>query len=114
MKTSIRTAALLAFVLAGAANAADGGHIRAPESAIEIRLSAVNLPDRLGGQIMFAPCPTCAPRTFGIAPDASLQWNGVAVTLQTLRQRALKGSTAAATLVYKRDTNRIVRIFVND
>jgi hypothetical protein len=114
IKSSIGILAPLALLLASAANAAGGSHIRAPEAAIEIRLSAVNLPDRLGGQIMLAPCPTCAPRAFGIAPDALLQWNGVAVTLQTLRQRALKGSTAAATLVYTRDNNRIVRILVND
>jgi hypothetical protein len=114
MKTPLVALALLSVLPAGAAIAAGGSHIRAPEAAIEMRLSALNLPDRLGGQIMLAPCPGCAPRSFGIATDAALQWNGVAISLQALRQRAVKGSTAAATLVYTRDNNRIVRIFVND
>ncbi len=114
MKLSIGTVALSAFLLAGAANAAGGSHIRAPQAAIEIQLRAVSLPERLEGQVIAAPCPACAPRSFGIANDARLQWNGAAITLQALRQRALKGSTAAATLIYTRDNNRIVRIFVND
>jgi hypothetical protein len=114
MKTFLGAVALLTLVSASAANAAGGSQIRAPEAAIEMRLSALKLPDRLGGQIMLAPCPGCAPRSFGIATDTSLQWNGAAITLQALRQRAVKGSTAAATLVYTRNNNRIVRIFVND
>ena len=114
MNKFIGTAALLTVLSAGAVNAAGSNHIRAPEAAIEMRLGALNLPERLGGQIMLAPCRTCAPRSFGIASDARLQWNGAAITLQDLRKRAVKGSTAAATLIYTRDNNRIVRIFVND
>lgn len=114
MKTSRVAIALLSVLPAGAVNAAGGSHIRAPEAAIEMRLSGLNLPDRPGGQIMLAPCPGCAPRTFGIATDASLQWNGAAISLQALRQRAVKGSTATVTLIYRRDDSRIVRIFVND
>lgn len=114
MKKYTGTAALLALVSAGTANAAGSNHIRAPEAAIEMRLGALNLPERLGGQIMLAPCPACAPRSFGIASDARLQWNGATITLQDLRKRVLKGSTAAATVIYTRDDNRIVRIFVND
>ena len=114
MKTFLGALAVLAVVSANAAYAAGGSHIRAPEAAVEMRLGALNLPDRLGGQIMLAPCPGCAPRSFAIASDASLQWNGAVISLQTLRQRALKASTAAATLIYTRDNNRIVRIFVNE
>jgi hypothetical protein len=114
MNNFIGTAALLAVLSAGAVSAAGSNHIRAPEAAIEMRLSAVNLPDRLGGQITLAPCPTCAPRSFGIAIDTRLQWNGATITLQDLRKRAVKGSSAVATVVYTRDNNRIVRIFVND
>ncbi len=114
MKKSIGTAALLAFVLASAADAAGGNHIRAPQAAIETQLRAVTLPERLEGQVIVAPCPTCAARSFGIASDALLQWNGAVISLQALRQRALKGSTAPVTLIYTRDNNRIVRIFVND
>jgi hypothetical protein len=114
MKTSLVAAALLALVSASTANAVGGSRIRAPEAAIEMRLSALKLPDRLGGQIMLAPSPTCAPRSFGIASNVQLQWNGATISLQDLRQRVLKGSTAAATVIYTRDDNRIVRIFVND
>ena len=114
MKTSLVAVALLALVSASTADAAGGSRIRAPEAAIEMRLSALKLPDRLGGQIMLAPCPTCAPRSFGIASNVQLQWNGATIALQDLRRRAVNGSTAAATLIYTRDSNLIVRIFVNE
>jgi hypothetical protein len=114
MKRSIGVVSVLALLLAGNAGAAGGNHIRAPQAAIETQLRAVTLPERLEGQVIVAPCPTCAARSFGIASDAQLQWNGAAISLQALRQRALKGSTAPVTLIYTRDNNRIVRILVND
>jgi hypothetical protein len=107
--------ALLALSLAaGLAPAADNHHIRAPELALEVRVAAVSFPDKLDGSVIVTPCAGCAPRSLGFTSSALLQWNGQPISLQNLRLRALSGSPAGITLIYLRDSARIVRIIGND
>jgi hypothetical protein len=108
-------AGLLALTLVGNLTAAaDSSHIRAPELALEVRLTAVRLPDKLDGSVIVTPCAGCAPRSFGLASNVMLQWNNQPISLQSLRQHSLKTSPAGVTLIYAKDSARILRIFGND
>ena len=99
---------------AGGAWAADSKHIRALESALELRFGAVRLPENLADSVIVTPCAGCVPLSLGLASDVSLQWNGKAISLQDLRQRALAGPSAPVVVIYARASGRIVRIIAND
>lgn len=101
-------------LLQSAAWAATVAHIKAPEAAIEVRFSGVRWPANAGGPVLVTPCPGCVTRSFTFDSGVVLTWNGATVTLDALRQRPQAGRAAALTLIYRRDTGRIVRIIGHD
>ncbi len=94
--------------------AATTAHIKAPEAALEVRLSAVRWPANADGPVLVTPCPGCVTRSFAFDGNAVLTWNGAPISLEALRQRPQAGPAAALTLIYRRATGRIVRIIGHD
>jgi hypothetical protein len=112
MSPRVITALLVTLALAGQAHATRV--MQQPEEAYELSLGQVSLPQRVGGSVIFKPCPDC--QTVGLRVTAATRYfvSGQEVTVDALAKATENlASTTHVAVFFDKASKFVNRLKIN-
>jgi len=103
------------FLTLGLATSASATRVmQQPEDAYELSLGEVSLPQRVGGSVIFKPCPTCKTVGLRVTGDTRYFVAGEEVTVAELATLTAKLSrTANVTVFFDKESRFVNRLKIN-